>query len=176
MKAFKILLLSLVVVLSSCSSSPDDTPVTDRTGNLPGTWKAIAYTIEGSQLTIENSDEATTVTFDGVGFEFTNTIFFGENPKSFSHQGNYKLDFFVTNENGQTSFSQGVIPVSDNGTYTFANNKITFMENGEEKVVTILELTANRLKYQIATNFDEVDGSTQTTTNMIEVWTFARIQ
>ena len=176
MKPFRILLISLAVVLSSCSNSTDDAPVTDHTGNLPGTWKAIAYTIEGSVLTLVNSDQATTVTFDGVGFEFTNTLFIGENPPNFSNQGNYKLDFFVTDENGQTSFSQGVIPVSDDGTWTFANNKITFDENGEQKIAAVLELTSNRLKYQIATNRDEVDGSTSTVTNMLEVWTFARIQ
>ena len=175
MRAYKYVFLALVVVLSSCSSTGDDTPVVDRSGTLTGTWRAIAYTIEGSTLTLINSDEASLVTFEGVGFEFTTTLFIGENPQNFSRQGEFKLDFFVTDDNGHTTFTQGLVPVSENGTWSFANNQITFTENGEQRIGIVRELTNTQLKYQISSNEDFVDGSTSTSTNRVEVFTFERI-
>ncbi len=175
MKGLKILLLTLTVVLSACSSTGDDTPVTDRTGTLVGTWRFIAYTVEGSTLTIVSADGATTSTFNGEGYDFNSTIFFGENPPNYSRSGNFTLDLFITNSDGQTSLSQGIILTSENGTWSLEDNRITLTDGDDVLEGTILELTNNRLRYQISSNRDEVDGQTSTSTNILERFTFERL-
>jgi len=172
-----LIILAAMAFFVSCSNSSDDTvtPPVDRSLELIGNWDAIGYTIEGNTTTIINSDESFVTIFEGIGFEMNHFLSFSDGPRTFSNQGDYRLEVVSLDPDGVPSTQLFFIPVAEDGSWEFnnTNNTLTFMENGEERIVTILELSPTTLKFRTNIDTTVINGNTQVTTSAFEIYTYA---
>ena len=116
MKRFIFLLVLSSVILSSCSKS-DDATITQS--SIIGKWNPISAKENGVAISLSNCD-----LYGYTEFSTNNTCVI--------ENGYYNGSICVHN--------------TSNGTYTFADNVLTFKENQYESRSRITELTATNLK------------------------------
>lgn len=147
-KLKKSTLIFLLISLLGCSK--DDSSSAERTfADLSGTWEVTSFSYNGT--TTENdieTNESSVTSYYAEGWMLDFRVTFQENPNNYSFNGNYNIDYYYTNENGEEYLFYGNLNKNDNGTYVRnSNTNLTFNEGGDYKHVTIHELNDTTLKY-----------------------------
>ncbi|KAB1067620.1 hypothetical protein F6U93_10060 [Tamlana haliotis] len=93
MRKISILLITCILVLTSCSSNENE--ASDISGDLVGTWTATDLVYEGSyETTIAGEDFETY--YYGEADEMTNTLTFTESPNTVISEGSYNISLEYT--------------------------------------------------------------------------------
>ncbi|PQB05055.1 hypothetical protein [Aureitalea marina] len=166
-KIFTLLLLAAVI--GSCSSDDDAAPPAERTGDLTGNWQVASYLINGD-TTIEVFDEVTVQEFSGIGADFNSyNLIFSESPNNYNASGTY-IFTLTTTQDGETFVQGSQVNISQNGTWTRNNNRVTIEESTETYDIVINLLTDTRLEFtrQISEQTVNPNNSTTITTTAVE--------
>jgi len=147
MKQLSILFITLILVLTSCSS---DDSIPKTSGNIAGTWQMISYDYRGESTTTAQGQTLTS-DFIGEAYDIDYTITFEENPNKLSSDGSFSIEL-TTTILGQTS-TQNIedvlglegLEVVSVGTWEIVNGQLVTTANGEIGNMDILELTESSL-------------------------------
>jgi len=144
----KSTLILLLIVLLGCSK--DDSSSSERSfSELSGTWEVTSFSYNGTTTNNDiETNESWSTSYYAEAWMLDFRVTFEENPNSYSFNGNYNIDYYFTNVDGQEYYYYANLDKDDNGIYVRnSNTNLTFNENGDYKHITIHELNETTLKY-----------------------------
>lgn len=173
MKILKILFIAALLVGANSCSKSDDTPPEPESASLEGRWVPESYTYVGS-ITLFDGEQTSRILLNGTGKDFAVTVTFNEDPNSYSFSGSYVLRLVTTLPSGDEVIEEAPLIFNENGTYTHNGNSITFDSDGEQIQGSISELTETSLRISRNINNVEVNGTSTTTTSVVETYILSR--
>ncbi|NND51431.1 MAG: hypothetical protein HKN54_03435 [Flavobacteriaceae bacterium] len=174
MKSLKLFsLLVILIGLNSCSKKVEfDSPVQ---ADIRGVWSVVEYSYEGRTTTLFHEDQ-TYYDFNSIGWEMHFDVVFSDSPNSYSKSGDYFLDNYFINDEGETFFYESYNVFDEQGTWEINGNVVTITINGDSFNAGISELTEERLILRINTTTTEVEDDFITTHSTVrnETYVFER--
>lgn len=170
MKITRILLLSLTVILLSCSD--DDAPQPTSQG-MVGTWAIAAVDYTGTSTT---TAQGTTIKADytGTGKDMNVTTTFSENPNRVISEGSYIIVLKTTMLGQTTTDEYPFDEVVSDGTWTLDGNTLTINgPNGPEKA-TILDQSNTALKMRMDVKQSQTSQGVSVSTDVQIIYTFTK--
>jgi YD repeat-containing protein len=155
-KSLPIILFSLVIWCYSCSKDSTNTNTNpDLTGSLEGSWRVTSYAYDGYSQIIEVEDVATQ-NFTGNGWDMFLTLTFNEN-NEYNLSGPYRLDYIITDLDGNETFYTGIYQWNESGTWSRNNNRITLNNSENIKTGDILILDNFNLSLLLRSSISETN-------------------
>ncbi|MBT8273980.1 MAG: lipocalin family protein, partial [Bacteroidia bacterium] len=114
--------------------------------------------------------------FNSIGWEMHFDVVFSDSPNSYSKSGDYFLDNYFINDEGETFFYESYNVFDEQGTWEINGNVVTITINGDSFNAGISELTEERLILRINTTTTEVEDDFITTHSTVrnETYVFER--
>ncbi|AFL81245.1 hypothetical protein Aeqsu_1766 [Aequorivita sublithincola DSM 14238] len=160
------LFVTLISITISCSKK-DDNP--EPVISINATWKASAIDYKINQ-TFNGPGQTVIKNYNGITSDVTYTMSFSENPNRVITNGGYDIE--LATFGGQTII-QNII-FFPNGTWSLAGNQLSVSDGTEIEVLTVVELTANKLVLNGVKNETSTQGDvTLNSTNNLTL-TFAK--
>lgn len=146
MKNTKLLLLSLAVLLFSCSEEDDPKPV----DGLIGAWSVTALDYQGTTITTVMATSIIS-TFTGVAKNMDMTVTFNQNPNTVTSEGSYTIAL-TTITLGQSITEDFTFNdfIAD-GTWTVNDKTLTVTNAGVAQEATIVSQTSTTLVLAVET-------------------------
>jgi len=146
MKNPKLLLLSLAVLLFSCSEEDDPKPV----DGLIGAWSVTALDYQGTTITTVMATSIIS-TFTGVAKNMDMTVTFNQNPNTVTSEGSYTIAL-TTITLGQSITEDFTFNdfIAD-GTWTVNDKTLTVTNAGVAQEATIVSQTSTTLVLAVET-------------------------
>lgn len=173
----KITLVFLLAAFISCSKD-DDTTSERLFSNLSGTWEVTSYSYDGSTAyRAINTSETWNTTYRGEAWQLNFNFAFSENPNDYTIIGDYNVDHYFTDRNGQEIFYFGNLVKDVLGDYTRnSNTNLTLNDNGEYKQCIIHELSDTTLKFSLSESSSETNSDNVLVSKIRnEIYTLKRI-
>lgn len=146
MKNPKLLLLSLAVLLFSCSEEDDPKPV----DGLIGAWSVTALDYQGTTITTVMATSIISI-FTGVAKNMDMTVTFNQNPNTVTSEGSYTIAL-TTITLGQSITEDFTFNdfIAD-GTWTVNDKTLTVTNAGVAQEATIVSQTSTTLVLAVET-------------------------
>ncbi|WP_323787666.1 hypothetical protein [Psychroserpens sp.] len=175
MKKLHVLFIALALVFTACSSDDNNTNNDpgdgDVNGELLGLWNAVDVLYTGDTV-VEVAGQTIVTDFVGESYDVDFTLEFTENPNEYVSEGSYSVELTSTTLGQTQVFDVPNLEFIGDGTWTRDGNEITTMANGDEGVMTILELTATtlRLGYQTVEVINNQGTLNTTTIDLVTIY------
>jgi hypothetical protein len=170
MKITKLLLLSLAVVLFSCSEEDDPKPE----DGLIGAWSVTALNYEGTTISTVLSTSIIS-TFTGVAKNMAMTVTFKQNPNIVTSEGSYTIALTTTTLGQSITEDFTFTDFISDGTWSLNDKKITVTNAGVTQEATIVSQTSTTLVLALETEqSQDLAGVGSVTTNVEGVYTLTK--
>jgi hypothetical protein len=171
MKITKLFLLSVAVILFSCSEDEEPLPTNE---GMVGTWSLTGINYKGS-TTSSGSGVNLKVDFTGTGKEMDYTTTFSEDPNYIASEGSYVIELKSTMMGQTTTDDYPLDEVFIDGTWALNGRTLAVSSGGLTQEGTITKQTSTTL--EIRTNVTESfsDSGITVTTKVQAVYTFQKM-
>lgn len=170
MKITKLLLLSLAVIILSCSKDDDPKPTSE---GMVGKWKITALDYKGSTTTTAQGASAK-ADFTGKGKNMNLITTFTTNPNTVTSEGTFTVEL-TTNYMGQTVTEEyDMDETVPSGTWSLNGNILTVTNSTGSQTATIVEQTATTLKLKSEVNESQTDQGITITAKLDVTYTFTK--
>lgn len=163
-----ILIISLMVIFSSCSSDDDDIQ------SAVGAWNLTGFSGTSTTVVTYNVDNAPTITTVNTQSMISSdsTITFNED-NTYVANGSLQIHSVTTTNNTPNGDTTYTSTPPENGTWSINGNQITVTTNGTESTGTITEFTDHILtiKHVIHTSIDNAAGNSTTDSEFYQTYT-----
>jgi len=152
----KITLICLLATIIGCSKD-DSSGEEISFAELKGTWEVTHYNYEGTTTYRSiNTNEGWNTSYHGEAWLLNFDMIIGENPNDYNVAGNYKIDFYYTDENGEEFYYVGTQTKDESGTYVRnSNSNVSFHVDDIVKNGNILQLDDSTLEIIISSSSSE---------------------
>ncbi len=170
MKITKLFLLSIAVILFSCSDKDDPIPTSE---GMVGTWTVTGIDYKGSTTTTISGITAK-ADFTGTGKDMDLTTTFTSNPNTVTSEGTYTI-VLKTTVAGQTTTDEFPFDeVLTDGTWTLNGKILSITNPSGTQDATIVKQTSTTLVLRLDLEESESDSGITVTTKIQAVYTFIK--
>jgi len=170
MRIDKLFLLSLAVVLFSCSQEDDPKPVE----GLIGAWSVTALDYEGTSVTTVMATSIIS-SFTGVAKNMDMTVTFNQNPNTVTSQGSYTIALTTVTLGQSITEDFTFNDFIADGTWTVNDKTLTVTNAGVAQEATIISQTNTTLVLGIKTEqSQDLAGVGSVATNIEGVYTLTK--
>jgi hypothetical protein len=171
MKITKLLFLSIVVILFSCSEDEDPLPTSE---GMVGTWSVTGITYKGTTTTSGNGMNVK-ADFTGTGKEMDFTTTFDSDPNTVTSEGSYVIELKTTVMGQSTTEDYTFNDIFTDGTWTLNGRTLSVASGGTTQEGTITKQTSTTLEVRINLDESESDSGFTVTTEVQAVYTFEKL-
>jgi len=167
----------LVLAFTSCSDDDNDDiiDIEAPTASIIGTWIAESVDYSGATET-EIQGQTVTADFVGEAFDIDFGVTFSEDPNELVSDGSYSIELTTTVAGQTTVNTIENITFLEDGTWEMDGNELSITNNGMTAIVTIAELSEDRLVLALQTVEDLSQPGTVITTTIDIITTYSRQQ
>jgi hypothetical protein len=170
MKITKLLLISIAVILFSCSEDDDPIPTSE---GMVGSWYVTAIDYSGTTTTTA-SGITLRADFTGKGKDMDLTTTFSANPNTVTGEGTYTI-VLTTTAGGTTSTDEFLFDeIVTDGTWTLNGKTLMITNPGGTQEATIVSQTSTSLTLKVDINESESASGITVTTKVSGVYTLKK--
>lgn len=174
----KITLVFLLATIISCSKD-DSSGEEISFAELKGTWEVTSFNYEGTTTYRSiNTNEGWNTSYHAEAWLLNFDMIIGENPNDYNVAGDYKIDFYYTDENGDEYYYVGTQTKDESGTYVRnSNSNVSFHVDDIVKNGNILQLDDTTLEIIISSSSSETtDDNIVETRIRKETYIYKRVE